>query len=266
MSNQSLSDILWEQAIASNNFANAEKIYLHLCQTNNAQAEHHTVMGLWYQQMHEYTKAIQAFQAALALDSDSVDELYYQTALCYFEKENYSKAFNYLTLSLNIDPDFADAIFLKAETAALLDDKETAAALYKRLLGLINDDVQLCITVAASLSEIGYVDEALEIYHRALLIEPDNYYLYSNLGAEYTGLGEYEDALFCHEKALAINQFCSDLWYNLACTYAQCDRPLEALNALSKAISLDNANKEYAANDDELLPLHSLGQFWKLIE
>ena len=154
----------------------------------------------------------------------------------------------------------------KAETAALLDDKETAATLYKRLLGLINDDVQLCITVAASLSEIGYVDEALEIYHRALLIEPDNYYLYSNLGAEYTGLGEYEDALFCHEKALAINQFCADLWYNLACTYAQCDRPLEALNALSKAISLDNANKEYAANDDELLPLHSLGQFWKLIE
>ena len=150
MSNRSLSDILWEQAIASNNFANAEKIYLHLCQTNNAQAEHHTVMGLWYQQMHEYTKAIQAFQAALALDSDSVDELYYQTALCYFEEENYSKALNYLTLSLNIDPDFADAIFLKAETAALLDDKETAAALYKRLLGLINDDVQLCITVAAS--------------------------------------------------------------------------------------------------------------------
>lgn len=266
MSKESLSDILWEEAITSNNFAKAEKIYRHLLQTNTAQAEHHTVMGLWYQQLHEYAKAVEAFQAALALDFNSADELYYQTALCYFEEENYSLALDYLTLSLNIDPDFADAIFLKAETAALLDDKETAAALYKRLLGLINDDVQLCITVAASLSEIGYVDETLEIYHRALLLEPDNYYLYSNLGAEYTGLGEYEDALFCHEKALAINNFCADLWYNLACTYAQCAMFPAALSALEKAVTLDHANKEYAANDDELLPLHALGQFWKLIE
>lgn len=266
MSKQTLSDILWQQAIDNNNFAQAEKIYQHLLTTTGADAEHHTIMGLWYQQLHDYPQAISALNAALALDSESSDELYYQIALCYFEQEDYPHALDYLSLSLENDPDFADAIFLKAETAAILGDTLIAANLYKHLLTILPGDVQLCIAIATSLSEIGYADDAIEIYFRALLIEPENYYLYSNLGAEYTELGEYDNALFCHHRALALNSFCADLWYNVACTYAQTEQINSGLDALEKSITLDEANKEYATADDELIPLHTSGRFWKLIE
>lgn len=266
MTKQTLSDILWEQAISANNFAQAEKIYTHLLATAEANAEHHTVMGLWYQQLHDYPQAIAAFLRALELDNDSADELYYQIALCYFETEQYSQASHYLELSLNEDPDFADALFLYAETSAALSDKETAFHIYRKILTLIPDDVQLCIAIAASLSDLGYNDHAIEIYHRALLLEPENYYLYSNLGVEYTELGEYDNALYCHRRALKLNNFCADLWYNLACTYAQCAQFSSALNALEKAVTLDESNKDYAKSDDELSPLYTFGRFWKLTE
>ena len=266
MNKSTISDILWEQAINDNNFAQAEKIYKHLLATSAATAEHHTVMGLWYQQMRDYNPAVNAFLTALKQDKQNADELYYQIALCYFEKENYSAADKYLDLSLKEDPDFTDALFLKAETSAVLDDKEAALTIYKKLLNLLPDDVQLCIAVAASVSELGYNDTAIEIYNHALLLEPENYYLYSNLGVEYTELAEYDDALFCHERALKLNSFCADLWYNLACTCAQCDRLSAALDALEKAVTLDEANKEYAKSDEELSPLYGIGRFWKLTE
>lgn len=266
MSQATLSEILWQQAIGDNNFAQAEKVYQHLLKTNEATIEQHSVMGLWYQQKQEHTKAIQAFQTALKSAPYLSDELHYQIALCYFETEHYHVALRHLELSLKHSPTYADAIYLYAETLALLEFKPEAILQFKRLLSLVNDDVQLCISIAASLSELGEKDDAIEIYHRALLLEPENYYLFSNLGVEYAELGEYTDALYCHERALVLNNFCGDLWYNLACTYSQMSMLNPALDALEKAINLDPANKEYARYDDELSLLHSNGRFWKLIE
>jgi len=266
MSESTLSQILWQQAIQDNNFPQAEKVYQHLQKTNEATIEHHCIIALWYQQKQDYNKAIHTFQLALKNAPYLSDELYYHLALCYFETEHYQAAKKHLELSLSHNPHYTDAIYLYAETLSLLNYKDEAINQFKHLLNLVDGDVQLCISIAASLSDLGQNDDAIDIYHQALILEPENYYLFSNLGVEYTELGEYTDALYCHRRALELNSFSGDLWYNLSCTYAQMHNISTALETLEKAINLDSANKEYARYDDELSSLHSNGRFWKLIE
>lgn len=127
--------------------------------------------------------------------------------------------------------------------------------------------------------QIGELQKALQDYNKAIAQKPDKAEYYSNRGATYARLGQYDQAMQDLNKALALSPphaeaylnrailydvqgqpgkamkdlesylqttpGSHDLWYNLAYFAARANENKKALDALNKAIQLDQNQGTY---------------------
>ncbi len=91
----------------------------------------------------------------------------------------------------------------------------------------------------ASLTTLGYYEEAIDLYHRALEIDPHYYKAYNNLGCTYRSLGQTDDAIAAYKKALKIVTNYPDGHINLGNVYKMLGRIDLAIMEYSKALMIN---------------------------
>ncbi len=100
--------------------------------------------------------------------------------------------------------------------------------------------------IAADLAEQGKIEESIEVIQQILSIYPEHYSAFYTLGIISFGLGNFSEALDRFKEAFEYNPFFTDAIlriYDCAVSLGNTD---EALNLLSKALTLQ-------PNDPELL-------------
>ncbi|WP_041340548.1 tetratricopeptide repeat protein [Runella slithyformis] len=130
-------------------------------------AEAHYSIGVAYQNLEQYEKAIVAYQQAIAIKAD-FHEAYHNMGNAYVDLGQYDQAIDAYQQAIDIKPDFHKAY---------------------NFLGNAYVD-------------LGQYVKAIEVYKKAIEIKPDKHEAYNFLGNAYVDLGQYVKAIEVYKKAI----------------------------------------------------------------
>jgi tetratricopeptide (TPR) repeat protein len=112
----------------------------------------------------------------------------------------------------------------------------------------------------------GRFQEAKRLYEELIDSDPGYIDALNNLGVIYMRDKDYPMAKRNLEKAVRLNPFHAEPYYNLACLYAINGDVGQGIIYLERAISLDHNVRNWAMNDTDLVNLHDLPEFIKMVE
>ena len=107
--------------------------------------------------------------------------------------------------------------------------------------------------------------EAEIFYKRALSIYPQHIQALNNLGVIHMKEKRYAHAVELFVKAIVAKNDYVDPYYNLACLYSQQKNVPASLKYLGQAVKIDGAVRKWAKEDGDLVNLHTLPEFKKIM-
>lgn len=94
---------------------------------------------------------------------------------------------------------------------------------------------------------------------------PDNLDALAELGHAYTRLGRLEEGLAVDERLVRLTPENPAAHYNMACSLALLERPVEALDALERAVERGYDDAPFLLADDDLASLRAQARFRALV-
>jgi Flp pilus assembly protein TadD len=123
-----------------------------------------------------------------------------------------------------------------------------------------------------------WFEQALEIRRRLVSLEPENTAYLRDLSVSFNRLGGldartdlgkarewFEQALQIVRRLVSLEPNAWSDWYDIACNCARLGETTPALEALAAAIKTGYTNAEWAARDTDLVSLHGLPEFDRLL-
>jgi tetratricopeptide (TPR) repeat protein len=170
-------------------------------------------LGLAYQHMSQYDKAIVSFDKAIALDPAYIDS--YNSRGLFFEKMGqFDKAIEDYNKAIALDPSYPESYFnrgiafeKKGEFDKAIEDNDRAIALEPAYYAAY-------INRGVLEGQIGLFDKAIEDFNQSIVINPKPADAYSNRGIVYALTGQYGRALDDFNKALELNQNLPQAYFN----------------------------------------------------
>lgn len=111
----------------------------------------------------------------------------------------------------------------------------------------------------------GRWEEAEIFYKRALSIYPQHIHALNNLGVIHMKKKRHAQAVELFVRAIAAKNDYVDPYYNLACLYSQQKNVPASLGYLGQAVKIDGAVRKWAKEDGDLINLHALPEFKKIM-
>lgn len=105
-----------------------------------------------------------------------------------------------------------------------------------------------------------------EFFQGVVQRHPDNLEALSELAQVLTSLGRHAEGLLIDERLVRALPDSAIVRYNFACSLALTGRPLEALDALERAISLGYDDPEHLVADEDLVGLRKELRFQRLVK
>jgi len=162
-------------------------------------------LGVQFYNQREFSKAIQAYQKVIELDSTYV-EAYNNLGIIYQMIGDVDRAFGAYQKSTEINPRYEK--------------------------GYNNLGILLFLK--------GRYEEALGSFQKALAVNPNNIEAHINLGILFKKKGESEKAIESYQKALAINPLHRETHYNIALLYEQLENLELAISHYQQFIQLSS--------------------------
>lgn len=128
-----------------------------------------------------------------------------------------------------------------------------AEQLYRQILQVAPQQVEVYMHLATLYRQRGELDEAAASLEGLLRVKPDSYQAYTNLGTLYRERGRLDEAIANYQQALRINPSFVQAHNNLAVTLAQRDRHDEAQASYREALRLSPTFAEAHSNLGNLL-------------
>ncbi len=160
------------------------------------------------------------------------------------------RAIRLLRQATNIDPDFALATSLLARAYSSFEYDDAVAADSARYFAQQAVDRAPDLADAHSamgevLRQSGRYEEALDYYLRALELEPGHAWSIAETGEVLGpfGLGRLDQAILLLERALELDPAAGWMYHTLAMTYEQIGDRAAALNATTRGMQADPANR-----------------------
>ncbi len=145
------------------------------------------------------------------------------------------------------------------------EEGEAAEALAAAHPERIAASAEANLTLAAMRSQQGHYAEALPLLKRALVLKPDNLEARDAQAEAYRKLQNWAAALQAADAAIAVKAEDAEAHYHRACALARLGRLRQAVEALKRAIELDEGYAEEIADEADLRPLARLPEFKALI-
>ena len=164
----------------------------------------HSNMGVIYQRMGEYERAIECFANSIRYNPFSFSDSLNLARLYHFSKR--------------------------------LHD---AVEVYLHACDLRPDDFDAQLNLGVCYQQMGEIQQAVERFHNAIEIDPDRPYAFVNLGVAYDTQGKHYEAIHAYKDALERDNHQPLVLVNLAHTYMKQDRLKISRATLETALRLD---------------------------
>jgi len=170
-------------------------------------------------------------------------EAYYKRGIFLQNQGNYDHAIEALDAAIALNPGYAEAHNYRGIVLANLQRHQDAHVSFNKAIALKPDYAECYNNLGIVLQELGRLDEALASFDKAIALKPDNARAHNNRGTVLSDLRRIDDALISYEKAIALNPSYAEAFYNRGMATHDSKRFDHALASYDKAISL---RPEYA--------------------
>ena len=191
-----------------------------------------------YRQQGNIDKAIEEYQAILALDPNANDARN-NLGLLYKEKGRFAEAIAEYREALSVKPDFVEAHYNLGVAYSAWGFPDSAEAAYKRAIQHDGDHVEAYNNLGVVYAIKSRYKEALEMYRKAIQIKPEYADTYNNLGILYSYQGWFEQAIRQYEKAIQHKPEFVDALNNLGSAYAELEQYEKAISYFDRALRLN---------------------------
>ena len=253
-------------------------------------------LGMVYRGQEKYSKAIEAFEAALKIEQDDVT--YYYIADCYSELGDFESALNNINKAIELDPNDNDYVSTKADLLYDMGKGKEAIETYDAFIKVNPTYWGGYYRRGFFKDNLGDTDGAIEDYSTAIVLKPDYAYAYlgradkymlkgdkdaaikdyqmvvaldSILGEyncaqyAYLGLGEIEKAK-SFEFAILSNSASAGNYYDAACLFARIGDKLSSLSFLRNSLEKGFTRFAHIRNDDDLDGIRDMQEYKDLME
>lgn len=141
----------------------------------------------------------------------------YAQALSF--KGDYKDAIAAMEYSFIINPDFISGYMDCADLCYQMKNFEDALKIYKEVVDVLQDDIDLLVKVAECQLYLNKVVESKDILYRAILLDPYNEEAYYFLGECYSKEENWYKAINAYHKAIDIEENCDEYYLGLARAY-----------------------------------------------
>ncbi len=244
--------------------------------TNN---EVFMLKGMILNQLGKVTEAENAFEKAIELSYENLDDILYDIALSFQYVNQFKTAIYYLKKANKKNLKKLSILYDLAYCHDRLHDFDRSIGYYEAYLDLepysenvwynlgllyfkkenfrkavecydfalaINDQYSSAVfNKANALANLGEYEEAVATYKECILIEPENVLAHCYLGESLEKLEQYGEAITWYEKATRVDPSFSESWYGIAVCYLFQKLYRDALFYVNKAISLDEENPDF---------------------
>lgn len=235
--------------------------------------------GMILNQLGKVKEAQVAFEKALDLSYDNLDEILYDIALSFEYLNQYKIALGYLEKAYQINPKKLNILYDLAYCYDRLHDFDRSIRYYELYLdrepfsenvwynlGLlyfkkenfnkavecydfaiaINDQYSSAVfNKANALANLGEYEAAVKTYQECILLEPENVLAHCYLGESLEKLESYREAIHWYKKSTEIDPSYSEGWYGIAVCYLFLNLYNDALYYVNQAISRDEENPDF---------------------
>lgn len=211
---------------------------------NEDKDEIHTSIAFEYQNLRNYTKAIEHLQKALKFDPAN-DGLLYEIGYCYEVGEMSDKAVDFFTSVVNKDPYSFVGWYNLGMAYSNLELFEKAIDALDYSLAIDTTFIPSYFSKAQCYEQMEMYQQAINIYKQTFEFEkPDAMTLYY-IGDCYTSLLRYDVAIDYYRKSIAIERQFSDAWMGIGICSVELGKYMEALVHVEQAINIESDNVEY---------------------
>jgi superkiller protein 3 len=202
------------------------------------------LLGRIYINSGEYEKAAEALEAAVQLDSLSIDA-YSDLARAYMAMEEYDKAQAMCLKIIDLRPGDYMAHLTLGYTYYLQAKFDEAIKIFKIASRLSPDEAKPYNYLGAVYSELEMWSEATEMFERSRAIDSTSSWVISNLGTLYFKQGRFADAEQLYRRALDVSSDEYKIWAHLAeAQYWNPEDRQEAPDNFRRAVEIAEARLE----------------------
>ena len=224
----------------------AEKVVIDPLIERNKQWREQIEAGNLAVQNKNLKRAIEAYQAALAIKPNA-SQVQFQIAKLYFQQEEYEKARDAFADTITLDPKNMDARNSLGYIYEQLNNYEAAAQVYENTLEVEPRNLYALNHLGLAYKQLGLLDEAEGVLRKAVEIDPKaarpaSRNLHNYLGLIYWEKGDIGEAIA--EFRESIRLFPKDIWarQSLASLYEEHGRYYEAQLQYHKILEVDPQN------------------------
>lgn len=147
------------------------------------------------------------------------------------------------------EPEDAVVWYNKGISLGKLGRNSDALKAYNKALKLNPDYLDAWYKKGVILGKLESHGEAIRAYEEVIRLQPNLAEAWCNKGNRLVHLKLQNEALTFFEEAVKFKPAYAHAWYNAACIYAFRNEKDNVLNALHKALNLDNKYKQEAKTD-----------------
>jgi len=138
----------------------------------------------------------------------------------YYQQRNLSSALDNFQKVIEIDPNNLTSLFLISNIKNEIGDYKTAIKIYKRILTIIPNNLDVQINLCVALFKDGQVIFSRNILDQIVKKFPQNGYAWNNLAKILRESGEISEAISCYKKAIEFSENTAPMESNMLFAYS----------------------------------------------
>ncbi len=221
-------------------------------------AEAHALLGEAYGRKGAFEKMAKEFEASLAINQTSEQQINYLRDKYWVENFNngvgqvkaddFVKALDYFKNCSVINPDRTDAYKNIAFVYIKLDSVDKAIESYKKVLAADPDDIPVMLLLGSLYYDHQEYEKTVELMDKILALEPNNLEAFSQKAFAYDSMGKPDEAFQAYNEALAQNPDNTDLMFNLGRLYYLKKDYNKAIEQFAKVLTISPDDHEANLN------------------
>jgi tetratricopeptide (TPR) repeat protein len=224
-----------------------------------------------------HEEAIRVYEDAMGLSDEDHDEFYYNIGLAYQSMEDYEKAVEAYKKSIEINIAHEGSLYELAFCLDVLGQLEGSLSYYKKFIDEDPYSAAAWYNLGIVCNKLEQFEEALEAYEFAIAIDDNfasahfnmgNTYMkqytkalasfqktidiegpspevYCCMGAAYENLEQYDLGLKYFQKATKLDTLYDEAWFGAGSCLEKTEQWFQALHFFNKAIKINSHNPEY---------------------
>jgi len=198
--------------------------------------------GAAYNLLGDVSKAVAAYEYALKLPIDELDETLYNIGISFGQAGETLLAIKYLEKAHKENPKNEIVLYELGYYYDKDSQFESSIEYYNKYLDIDPFNHSVWYNIGITYNRMSMFDKAIEAYDYALVLNDEFLHAHFNKANALANNNQFEEAIECYQEYLLLDKENDDAYCYLAECYLNTDRYSEALVNYQKAIKINDTN------------------------